>query len=215
MKYYFPAHYRTFDRLYEKALEYIKNNNLSDLKTLNNIHNLRLLQSILCLAGETDVIPDGVLGPKTKTAIKEKLGVDDITKVDDNVLKKLIDDASANVKATNMSFEADGFKVDGAAAGTTDANTGTNAGTNADATSGATDGAKTSLLGGTSVDLKGLKEWLLKNKVFKGAIGTVRDQSKRTLRVSSDNTKNTVDINSDLLGNYDGIADIFNYSPKK
>jgi peptidoglycan hydrolase-like protein with peptidoglycan-binding domain len=134
-----------FEKDHLDSLNRVKNDDyLSDLKTLNDIHNLRVLQSILCLAGAITVIPDGVLGPKTKAAIKEKLGVDNITKVDDNVLKKLIDDASANVKATDMSFKAEGVEVVGGAGGTTsgatdantsttDANTGTNAGTTADA----------------------------------------------------------------------------------
>ena len=125
MKGYFPKSVKTFDELYGKWLADLKTGNMEVLKQLNNIHNLRALQAILCLAGAITVIPDGVLGPITKAAIKEKLGVDDITKVSDDALKKLTDEASANVKATDMSFEADGFKVDGAAAGgTTDANAG-------------------------------------------------------------------------------------------
>ena len=115
MKYYFPEYYQTFYDLYDKALEYIKNNNLSELKKLNNIHNLRALQSILYLAGYTEVKPDGVLGPITKDAIKAKLGSDDITKANDDKFVDLIDAAIANVKATDMSFEADGFKLDDSA----------------------------------------------------------------------------------------------------
>ena len=115
MKYYFPEYYQTFYDLYDKALEYIKNNNLSELKKLNNIHNLRVLQSILYLAGYTEVKPDGVLGPITKDAMKEKLGSDDITQVTEEALKKVIDEAIANMGRTDMSFEADGFKLDDSA----------------------------------------------------------------------------------------------------
>ena len=171
MKYYFPAHYRTFDRLYEKSLEYIKNNNLSDLKTLNDIHNLRVLQSILCLAGETNVMPDGVLGPITKAAIKEKLGVDDITKVSDDALKKLTDEASANVKATDMSFEADGFKVDGSTAGgtTADANTSTT-----DANTSTTDANAEQIKKHNEIFINGLKRLIGQVKPYWYQFGTFK-----------------------------------------
>jgi peptidoglycan hydrolase-like protein with peptidoglycan-binding domain len=135
-----------------------KDDYLSDLKTLNDIHNLRVLQAILCLAGETDVIPDGVLGPKTKAAIKKKLNVENITEASDDTLKKLIDDASANVKATDMSFKAEGVEVVGGAAGTT-----------ADATSGATDANTSTTDGkpkedsGTKSDQENLKKEFLKS----------------------------------------------------
>ena len=180
---------------------------ISDIKSFRSIHDIRALQAILHLCGSTGVIPDGVVGTKTKAAMRERLGTDVIANVTDEKLKEIIDLAIDNVDTNNMSFKIAGVEDAAGAGGTGDATTGGTS-TTAD--------AKTSLFGGTSVDLKGLKEWLLKNKVLKGAIGTVRDQStdKRTLRVSSDNTKDTVDINSDLLDNYEGIADFFRYSPE-
>ena len=79
-------------------------------RNLNDIHNVRALQVILCLSGRTEVKPDGVIGPVTKAAMRDKLGYDDITKVTDEKLKAVIDEAISNVEATDMSFEIAGVQ---------------------------------------------------------------------------------------------------------
>jgi len=85
---------------------------LSDFKSSNDIHNVRMLQVILCLAGRTEVKPDGIIGPITKEAMSNKLGADNTAQVKDDALTKTIDEAISNVEATsNMGFSVKGIKT--------------------------------------------------------------------------------------------------------
>lgn len=116
---------------------------LSDFKSSNDIHNVRMLQVILCLAGRTEVKPDGIIGPITKEAMSNKLGADNAAQVKDDALTKTIDEAISNVEATsNMGFSVKGIKT---SSGNTNASSG-----NTNASSGNTNASSEKTSSGKS-----------------------------------------------------------------
>ena len=109
---------------YKMVLNTIKAKYLSNLKELNNIHYVRVLQAILHLCGRTEVIPDGVVGTKTKAAMREKLGTDNAAQIPDDKLNGIIDFAIKIVDATNMTFKIEGVEGATGAGGTGGGGTG-------------------------------------------------------------------------------------------
>jgi hypothetical protein len=101
--------------IYSSILRQTSSKNLANLKNLKDEHNARFFQAVLCLAGNTSVIPDGVIGNNTKTIMRSILGSDETTKVSDDKLRTLISTAISNVNSNDLSFPVDGLKIDLAA----------------------------------------------------------------------------------------------------
>lgn len=108
-QYYFPNGFTNegLVKYYSGELSILKNDS-SNLKQLSSSHNVAMLQTILCLAGKEKVIPDGVIGTITRTAMREKFGTEDIKSVKNDVLAKVISEAITNVKDSYLLFKVDG-----------------------------------------------------------------------------------------------------------
>lgn len=79
----------------------IKANNVK----LGDKNNNRIIQVLLHLAGATTVAPDGIIGDKSKAALKQFLGVENI---DAAGIKLLADKANVNIDTTDLSFNGTG-----------------------------------------------------------------------------------------------------------
>jgi len=79
----------------------IKANNVK----LGDKNNNRIIQVLLHLAGATTVVPDGIIGDKSKAALKQFLGVENI---DATGIKLLADKANVNIDTTDLSFNGTG-----------------------------------------------------------------------------------------------------------